>query len=309
MRVIATRKLHSVDSHVILSATDARGIIVHVSHAFCAISGFRREELIGKPHNIVRHPDMPASLFADLWRTIQSGRCWSGEIKNRTRDGGFYWVKANIEPLIGSEGTIIGYFAVRQDITAQKTMEKLSVTDPMTGAFNRRYFDMVLPREMARARRERHYLAFLMVDADNFKRYNDTYGHHAGDDVLRSIVDVLQQSFLRPGDYIFRLGGEEFAALFPVVRSEDARLVAERARWLMYERAIEHSGNPPHNWVTLSMGMIVLDPAQKYEQDDVYKYADAALYKAKENGRNRLDVHGEGADVELWRGAAASGEG
>lgn len=96
----------------IVSKTDLSGMITYANDAFIAISGFRREELIGKPHNIVRHPDMPAAAFADLWATVEQNRPWRGIVKNRTKDGGCYWVQATIVP-VRKSGKVVGYMSVR----------------------------------------------------------------------------------------------------------------------------------------------------------------------------------------------------
>lgn len=117
--------LRSFDQNVIFSKTDLQGNITHVSEAFCEISGYTSDELIGKPHNIVRHPDMDKSIFKDLWNTIKLGKKWQGEIKNRTKSGGFYWVLTKIEPEYNPKGELIAYSAVRHDITAQKKVEVL----------------------------------------------------------------------------------------------------------------------------------------------------------------------------------------
>jgi PAS domain S-box-containing protein len=109
------------DKYVIASKTDARGIITYVSNAFADISGFEVEEMIGKSHNIVRHPDMPDDLYQSIWETITSGKIWQGEIKNKKKDGGYYWVFANIAPIF-ENGDIIGYSSVRKDITGEKTL-------------------------------------------------------------------------------------------------------------------------------------------------------------------------------------------
>jgi PAS domain S-box-containing protein len=114
--------LNVVDDFVITSITDSRGIITDVSKAFCKISGYSTEELIGQPHNIVRHEDTPSEVFEDLWSTISSGKMWQGEIKNSTKDGGFYWVVSTIFPRFDEEHKIIGYISLRQDITDSKLL-------------------------------------------------------------------------------------------------------------------------------------------------------------------------------------------
>ena len=108
--------------YIISSMTDRKGNIIDVSQAFCDISGYTREELIGKPHNIVRHPDTPREVFKEMWSKLKKGKNWSGKIKNRTKDGGFYWVYANVEPFFDPKGNIISYISTRIDITEQEKL-------------------------------------------------------------------------------------------------------------------------------------------------------------------------------------------
>jgi len=117
--------LGSYDNNVIFSETDLYGKITNISSAFCIISGYKADELIGKNHNIIRHPDMPKSAFKDMWTTIKSGKHWSGEVKNLHKNGSFYWVKAEVEPICDSSKNIIGYRAIRHDITDSKEIEKI----------------------------------------------------------------------------------------------------------------------------------------------------------------------------------------
>lgn len=112
-----------VEKYIIISKTNPDGIITYVSDAFCAISGYSREELIGSNHNIIRHPDMPKEIFEDMWTTIQHKKPWHGEVKNKTKSGGFYWVDTTIEPIINQFGEIAGYEAIRQNITSKKELQ------------------------------------------------------------------------------------------------------------------------------------------------------------------------------------------
>jgi len=118
--------LETLDRNIILSRADLAGIITHVSRAFCDISGYSREELIGKPHNIVRHPDMPSGIFKEMWQALKNSACWHGEVKNLRKDGLYYWIEVHAEPEYDSDGNKIGYFAIRHDITAHKKVEELS---------------------------------------------------------------------------------------------------------------------------------------------------------------------------------------
>lgn len=120
-----TKILNSYNDNVIFSTTDLKGIITHVSKAFCEISGYEEDELIGKPHNIVRHYDMSKENFYEMWTTIKSGDTWRGELKNFKKDGGFYWVDAEIESLYDGSNNHIGYSAIRHDITHKKENEAI----------------------------------------------------------------------------------------------------------------------------------------------------------------------------------------
>jgi PAS domain S-box-containing protein len=112
----------SIDENIITSSTDIKGNITYVSEAFCERNGYIKEELLGKNHNVLRHPDMPKEIFANLWNTISQNKSWSGEIKNLKKDGGFYWVNVLISPLF-EKGKKIGYTAIRHDITLAKEYE------------------------------------------------------------------------------------------------------------------------------------------------------------------------------------------
>jgi len=113
-----------ISKYVIYSKTDLKGIITEVSDAFCKISKYSRVELLGQPHNIVRHQDNLNGIFYDLWETIQSGNTWEGEIKNKAKDDTYYWARAYIEPEYNLNKEIIGYLAIRQDITKEKEFQK-----------------------------------------------------------------------------------------------------------------------------------------------------------------------------------------
>ncbi|MDH3354858.1 MAG: diguanylate cyclase [Chromatiales bacterium] len=278
-----------VDQYVITSTTDPYGNITAVSKAFCDISGFSEKDLLGRSHNIVRHPDMPKSLYEDLWSTIKEGRVWQGEVKNRSKDGTDYWVKAIITPNI-KEGEITGYTAIRHDITDKKRAELLSISDEMTKLYNRRHFNTVFSQELSRARRNKQTLFFTMMDVDHFKQYNDTYGHQLGDNVLIEIGATLNGVLERGSDFAFRLGGEEFGIIFSDTPAEHAEGFIESVRTKIEGLNIKHENNSASDYVTISMGMVIISPEQEHDEDQLYKVADDALYQAKENGRNCLIV-------------------
>lgn len=134
--------LQEFNDNVIASKTDLKGRITYASKAFCDICEYTEEELIGKPHNIVRHPDVPKEAFKDLWATIKAGKIWKGEVKNLKKNGGYYWVDAVIMPEFDKSGNICGYSAIRHDITAQKEVEEL--TKNLEGIVEERTKEIVL---------------------------------------------------------------------------------------------------------------------------------------------------------------------
>jgi len=120
--------INLISQNIIYSKTDTRGVITYASEAFCEISGYTKKELLSKSHNIVRHYDMPKEAFKEMWEMIQSGNTWTGEVKNRKKDGSFYWVRAFVSPEFDHFGNIIGYVAIRHDITHKKALEELNKT-------------------------------------------------------------------------------------------------------------------------------------------------------------------------------------
>ncbi len=277
-----------IDKNIITSTTDLEGNITQVSEAFCKISGYTKEELLGASHSKVKHPDMPQSLYKELWETITKDKVWRGEIKNLKKEGGYYWVDATITPIYNDNGQKIGYTAIRQDITDKKLVEKISITDGLTGIFNRRHFNDMLPKLINSAKRENQLLCFLIMDIDYFKQYNDTYGHQMGDEVLIRVADVLRKSLKRADDVCFRLGGEEFGVIFKTQNKEHSSAFAQLVRKNIEGLKIEHKNNGVSKYVTISAGLVCRDAKGINSADEIYKDADLLLYKAKETGRNRV---------------------
>ncbi len=278
-----------IDKNIITSSTNKKGEIVSVSEAFCEISGYTRQELLGVNHNILKHPDMPNSIYKELWETISNGKTWKGEIKNLKKNGDYYWVKAVIEPNFSKEGKIIGYSAIRYDITDKKLIEIISITDGLTNIYNRRYFDEIFPKIINNAKRKNELVAFLFMDIDHFKQYNDNYGHQKGDTVLIEVAKCLKESLNRSSDFTFRLGGEEFAIVYQADTKEKAIEFANTIKNNIENLKIKHEFNSASSYITESMGLICKN-ANDIIVDEVYKEADNLLYEAKKSGRNQIKV-------------------
>ena len=279
-----------VDENVLTSSTDLDGNITYASEAFCEISGYSKDELIGTNHRIIRHSDMKESTYKELWETITSGKTWKGEIKNKKKNGDYYWVKASISPVFDNKGEIISYTAIREDITDKKIIEEISITDGLTNIYNRRYFDEIFPKIINEAKRKNELVAFVFMDIDHFKQYNDNYGHQKGDEVLINFAACLKQSLHRSSDYTFRLGGEEFAVVYQMETKEKAVEFANNLRKNIENLKIEHKYSSVSSYITASMGLICKN-ANEIVIDEIYKQADDLLYQAKRSGRNQVKVN------------------
>ena len=274
---------------MIISTTNKEGIIIDVSEAFCEISGYKRDELIGKSHKIVRHPMTPDIFYKNMWNTLLKEKEWKGEIKNITKNGDTYWVYAIITPVI-KDGEIKGFTAIRTNISDKKYIEKLSITDELTKLYNRRYFNTKIEEEINRAKRGNKYLCLMILDIDYFKQYNDTYGHQKGDFVLKEVANVLRSKTNRASDFAFRVGGEEFAIITTLEKDKVAGF-AKAIKDDIFNLKIEHSTSLVSKYVTSSIGISCRLANDIKNIDGIYKEADDNLYEAKNLGRNSIFIN------------------
>lgn len=268
--------------------TTREGLIEWVNPAFTSLTGFSREETLGKTPALLKSGIHPRPYFEELWKTILDGRTWEGEVTNRRKDGSLYVGDQTITPVRDGSGEIAHFVAVQRDVTERKRLEEtivhLARHDPLTDLPNRRVVEENLARLVARAERGLPS-AVLLVDLDNFKEVNDRAGHAAGDDLLRTVARHFADA-VRPGDLVGRIGGDEFVVLLEGTGTEEARAAAER----ICERAAatplpEGYDGPP---VGASVGVALV--AGHHDPPSVLATADAALYDAKADGKGRVVV-------------------
>ena len=173
---------------------------------------------------------------------------------------------------------------------ANRELEKLSHQDGLTGIANRRYFDGYLSTEVRRAAREHQPLSLILADVDQFKAFNDCYGHQVGDDCLRRVAAALTSAGRRPADLAARYGGEEFAVVLPGTDLDGAVDVAQSVSRVIDSLAIPHARSTVSQSVTLSQGVVSLTPEKESPPEELIRRADQALYQAKQQGRNRFVV-------------------
>ena len=298
-------------SPVSVVITDPNGHIVYVNPRFLDLSGFSLEEVQGKTPRIVKSDHTPPEIFKELWETIKSGKTWRGELLNKKKNGELYWELEVISPVFDHAGHTINFIAVKEDVTARKEAEarllevnrKLEerlkdieglqvilreqvIRDPLTGLYNRHFLNEALGRELARAKREEYPICFLLMDLDNFKKINDTYGHAAGDITIQNFSNILKKQ-TRAGDIVCRYGGEEFLLVLPNTDISAAAEIAERLRRDFENSAISFAGFQIN--ATTSCGISEF-PSDGETEEKVLAAADLALYAAKERGRNRVVI-------------------
>lgn len=171
---------------------------------------------------------------------------------------------------------------------ANRTLQKLSSLDGLTGIANRRSFDEILKKEWNRAVRAEKSIGLIMLDIDFFKLYNDHYGHQGGDDCLKKVAKGLESAIHRETDFLARYGGEEFSAVLPDTDLNGAVKVAEEMRLAIQNLKLEHAKSKVADFVSISIGVSAIVPLQGMEPEALIAAADQALYRAKEDGRNRV---------------------
>ena len=282
------KQLELINRYVMISETDLSGNITHVSQAFCDALGYTQEELMGNNHRMVKSYENDPEIYTSLWESISHNKTWASELKSRTKEGLPFWVQITISPKYDEHARKVGYTAIRQNITAKKMFELFSITDGLTGIFNRRHFDTKLPELINSAKRDKRFLCMLMLDVDYFKRYNDGYGHGAGDEVLKKVAKAIENRFQRSNDYVFRVGGEEFCVLSLSTAPKEFYALAQQLKEDIEALKIDHAYSDVSGFITVSMGANVWSAFENLNSKAMYDDVDGKLYKAKEGGRNRL---------------------
>ena len=181
--------------------------------------------------------------------------------------------------------------AFQSGLEQRDHLHQLSQYDGLTGVANRRHFDMFIAQQWQWAHRAKRPLSVIFIDIDNFKEFNDHYGHAMGDDTLRAVATALNQCIDPSRDLLARYGGEEFICVLPGKASGEAKCVANCLRQAVLSLAIPHAYSSTHSHLTASMGVATMTPEQPLSTDDLLGLADQQLYLAKRRGRNRVEIH------------------
>ena len=284
---------------------DKSGVYQHCNDAFSKlILGISKEEIIGKTLYDLSHviPKENADIYYEKDRElflVQKDQFYEGKVKcadGTTREYQFYKssfvLDGEIVGLVGLMLDVSDYKkALRELDEKNRLLSEISITDALTGLYNRRYFQDILEKRVCSLIRNKHPFYFAIIDIDFFKDYNDSFGHCEGDLALEKLGKVFKESFLRSTDYVFRIGGEEFAILFDANDFKEATLMIENLRKKVEDLKIKASKNSLYEYLTVSIGLgNVKDLKIDTNPSIVYHEVDKLLYKSKKQDRNRITV-------------------
>lgn len=266
--------------------TDASAMITYVNQAFETVTGYPRDEILGRNPRILQSGVHDPATYAEMWDTLKRGETFRAELVDRCRDGSLVHLEQTITPVRDVRGRTTHYVSIGRDVTERSRMEgeirRMANTDWLTGIANRLSLGNTLESEIERSRRYGRPLSLIMFDVDAFKALNDEFGHEAGDEVLRRLARTVS-GLIRDADALSRWGGEEFMVVVPEADAARAGEVAEKLRRNV--AAMELPGLPT---VTASFGVTELQADDNAKT--LVRRVDEAMYQAKEGGRNRVVV-------------------
>ncbi len=285
LRKLSTAVEQSANSVVI---TDVNGIIEYVNPKFTAVSGYSSEEAIGQKPSILKSDKQPDNYYKDMWNKISAGLEWQGEFCNKTKDGRQFWELASIAPIKDETGIITNYVAIKEDISGRKQHEEQlyyqANFDALTGLPNRNYFQKHLELQLVLLNRENQFLTLMVLDIDNLKYVNDTFGHDFGDALLKEISHRLEM-VCGHNCVVSRFVGDEFTIIPPLTTNADeASYRAEQIRSAMND---VFTVKGTEIITTASIGVVVY-PEDGECVESLLKNGEAAMYQAKKEGKNSI---------------------
>lgn len=291
-------RLLAENSSDMISKHNRNGLFTYVSPACYTLLGYRDDELVGQSPFHLYHPDDQQRMLDNQELIYKNFDSSAITYRMRRKDGTYRWFESTSRLVFHDGDRTQTLVSVSRDITPRKEIElkmleqyqilhALSHIDELTNIANRRTFDESWNNEWEDAQRHHMPVTLMLGDIDNFKTYNDTFGHQKGDDCLRQIAAAMRSTLKRPLDIVARYGGEEFGIILPQTSKERAATIAQRLLEAVRQLQIPHAEEAGKPYVTISIGSATWNPDCSFTQDELFTHADKALYQAKREGKDR----------------------
>lgn len=281
-----------------ITITDPSGTILDVNDAFTRITGYSREEVLGRNPRLLKSGLQSNEFYENMWRCLEREGCWSGEVWNRAKNGDVYAERLSVQATRDAKGEIQQYIGHFTDITAMKEhelkLEHMANFDALTGLANRTLFIDRLRQGMAQEHRRNQLLAVVYFDLDGFKTLNDRYGHTTGDGLLTALAFRMKR-VMREGDTLARLGGDEFAAV--LLDITDSKACEHSLKRLLKSAAQEAQIGEYLVRVSASAGVALYPQAEEIDAEGLLRRAAQSMYQAKLAGGNRYHQFDPGQDM------------
>lgn len=281
---LLARVLNATDDGVVI--TDSNGTIEFVNKGFEQITGYGITETLGRNPSMLASGQQDTAIYKDMWDTLKQGRSYKGTFVNRSKDNELIYCDETITPLTDETNNVTHYVSIFRDLTArvleEQMFREMARIDGLTGALTRDAGELALENSYMQYRESKLPMSIALADIDHFKQVNDRLGHATGDAVLKSVSSSMIAA-LRANDTVIRWGGEEFLLIFGGCDLDQGLRLAERCR-----QTVEGLGHEDVGPITTSIGLGELQPNEALA--DFIERVDKALYRAKNMGRNRVQV-------------------
>jgi diguanylate cyclase (GGDEF)-like protein/PAS domain S-box-containing protein len=306
-KILMQAVLDSRDGVTISDANLPDNPLIFVNHAFEKMTGYSREEAINRNCRYLQGAQKNQRNIEVVRDAIKNAEYCLVTLKNYRKDGSMFWNELSISPVFDLDGKVTHFIGIQKDVTARveletrltkerkslqeskAKLENLVIHDSLTGIYNRRHFETQFKESWQHLVETQGSLTLMMVDVDYFKRYNDTYGHVAGDDVLKKVASALTASMKRVTDFTARYGGEEFIIVATDITRQQAINYGKTICANLRSLNIPHETSS-YGFLTVSCGVAHINPLSTSSPGLLLQQADTALYNAKANGRNQAVI-------------------
>lgn len=282
---IQDQKNSLFDKHVFTCVIDNKGMIIDISKAFLDFLGYKEKDVKNQKYRFLISKYSNDEIIEEIKSTLKTGFTYNGDIKSKKRNSDIFWVNAAISPLYDEDRKKIGYMCILQDITNQKKLEELSITDTLTAFYNRNYFDVFMKKELLKSIKSKHIFSLILLNIETVDNYGKEYGELIKDKIISAIADMLKNNKYIKSNPIFRVRSEEFAI---IVIDQNAGYIRALINSVFSSVSTLDMNEESEN-ISVSAGVVSIDTALKNVSSfEVLNIAETNLEKARHIGKNQV---------------------